>query len=94
MAKHISGNGSGKVNVHQQDMGGWVRVFTEPLASIPDELHVWLSHALTEWFRQRPQLRLRCVLPVTRGGDTVELHAWYDLQVFPDLSGQHPTPQP
>jgi hypothetical protein len=71
------------VNVHQQDMGGFVRVFTDPLSAVPDELHVWLSHALTEWFRQRPQLRMRCVLAVTRGGDTGELHAWYDLHVFP-----------
>jgi hypothetical protein len=93
MTRHISGNGSGKVNVHQQDMGGFVRIFTDPLSAVPDELPVWLSHALTEWFRQRPQLRMRCVLAVTRGGDTVELHAWYDLHVFPDVSGQKPVPQ-
>ena len=92
MAKHTPGNGSGKFNVHQEDMGGWVRVFTDPLASVPDDLAVYLSLALTEWFRQRPQLRMRTVVPVVRDGATVEMHAWYDLHVFPDLSGQRPTP--
>ena len=85
------GNGSGRFNVHQTDMGGWVRVFTDPATEVPRDLAVYLSDALTEWFRQRPQLRLRTVLPVTRDGTTVELHAWYDLGVFPDLAGQQPT---
>jgi hypothetical protein len=60
---------------------------------MPEELPVWLSHALTEWFRQRPQLHLRAVVPVVRDGDTVEMHAWYALHVFPDISGHNPTPQ-
>ncbi len=73
-------------------MGGWVRVAPGKAASYPEDLPVFLSHALTEWFRERPQFRLRCVLPVCHNGETVELHAWYDLQVFPDLSGQAPKP--
>jgi hypothetical protein len=63
------------------------------LSLVPTELGVWLSHALTEWFRQRPHLRLRCIVPVLREGDTCELRAWYDLHVFPDLSGQQPIPK-
>jgi hypothetical protein len=27
------------------------------------------------------------VLPVYKGGDTVELHVWYEQHLFPDLSG-------
>jgi hypothetical protein len=92
MATHTPGNGSEKFNVHQADMGGWVRVFTDSTATVPEDLAVFLSHALTEWFRQRPHLRMRAVVPVTRDGSTVELHAWYDLGVFPDLAGQHPGP--
>jgi hypothetical protein len=71
-------------------MGGWVRVFTDHGAAVPEDLAVFLSLALTEWFRQRPQLRIRAVVPVVRGGETTELHAWYDAGVFPDLSGQKP----
>ena len=67
-------NGSGRFNVHQTDMGGWVRIYTDPATEVPPDLAVYLSHALTEWFRQRSQLRLRAVLPVTRDGTTVELH--------------------
>jgi hypothetical protein len=69
-----AGNGSGKVNIHQQDMGGWVRIYADAAAAASDDLMVWLSHSLTEWFRQRPQLRMKTVAAMTRGGDTVELH--------------------
>jgi hypothetical protein len=88
--KQQPGNGSSKVFVHQEDMGGWVRVYPDRLASLPEDFAVYLSHALTQWFRDRPQLRIRCVVPIQRDGDTVELHAWFELGVFPDLSGQQP----
>jgi hypothetical protein len=90
MAKHTPGNGSSKFPVHQQDMGGWVRVFTDKTATVPDDFPVFLSLALTEWFRQRPQLRLRTVVPICRNGNTVELHAWFELHVFPDPSRPPP----
>jgi hypothetical protein len=71
-----------EVKVHHRDMGGWVRFYTdEKPADVPD-LHNYLSYALTNWFRERPQLGLCCVLPVNRDGNTVELHAWYTLHVF------------
>src|SRR5262245_61736279 len=62
------GNGSGKINIHQADMGGWVRVFTDDTTVVPADFPVYLSHALTEWFRQRPQLRMRSVVVVVRDG--------------------------
>jgi hypothetical protein len=86
------GNGSTRVDVHTQDMGGWVRVFTDP-GRLSDELPLYLSHALTEWFRQRPQLRVRFAVPVSKDGETVELHAWYDMVLFPDVSAKEPTPK-
>ena len=78
-------NGSGNFEVHQHDMSGWVRIFPEPGTPLPEDLGYYLSQTLTEWFRQRPHLRLRCVVPVSRDGDTVELHAWYEVHVFPTL---------
>lgn len=36
--------------------------------------------------RKRPHLRVRFVVPITRDGDTAELHAWYDQVLFPDTS--------
>jgi hypothetical protein len=90
MPTHTPGNGSGKFNVNTQDLGGWVRVFTDSMATVPDDVALFLSHALTEWFRQRPHLPMRTVIPITRDGRTVELNAWYDLGVFPELAGQHP----
>ncbi|MGO8749171.1 MAG: hypothetical protein ACLQNE_24700 [Thermoguttaceae bacterium] len=84
------GNGSSKIAIHSVDMGGWVRVHTDKLNVVPDDLAVFLSHALSEWFRQRPQLAMRCVTSVVRDGYTIELHAWYTLHVFPDKTGQKP----
>jgi len=66
-------------------MGGWVRVFLgrgEPTG----EVAKFLSHGLTDWMRKRPHLRVRFVVPITRDGDTAELHAWYDQVLFPDTS--------
>jgi hypothetical protein len=88
--RHQPGNGSSKVIVHQTDMGGWVRIYTDRPSEGADDLPVFLSHALTGWFRERPQLRMRCAVPIQRNGQTVELHAWFDLGVFPDVSGQQP----
>ena len=84
------GNGSSRFNVHQDDMGGWVRVFTDHRGPLPEDFPVFLSQALSEWFRLRPNLRMRCVVPVVRDGDTVELHAWYEAHLFPAFQGPAP----
>jgi hypothetical protein len=81
--KHQSqGNGSGKFEIGYHDMGGWVRICAGK-QNLPEDLPVYLSKVLTEFFRKQPQLLLRCVVPIQRDGDTVELHAWYDSHVFP-----------
>ncbi len=74
-----------RFEIVQEDMGGWVRVFLgrgEPTG----ELGKFLSHGLADWMRKRPQFRVRCIVPINRDGDTVELHAWYDQVLFPDTS--------
>jgi hypothetical protein len=75
------GNGSSRLEIVEQDLGGWVRLSAK--GNIMDALPVFLSQTLTKWFRQRPHLRLTCVVPITRDGATVELHAWYECHVFP-----------
>ncbi len=85
-------NGSG-FEVGQQDMGGWVR-FVAGRQNLPEDLAVYLSSALSDWSRQRPQLRMKCVVPVQRDGNTVELHAWYEAHVFPAAQGRRPAGQP
>jgi len=74
-----------RIGINQLDMGGWVRVYLgqgEPSG----EIAPFLSHALNGWFRERPHLRLRLILPVTRNGNTVELQAWYEQILFSDQS--------
>jgi hypothetical protein len=71
-------------------MGGWVR-FCAGKVNLPDDLPIFLSQALSGWFRQRPYLRMRCVVPIQQDGNTVELHAWYDAYVFQPLQGPAPS---
>jgi hypothetical protein len=91
--KRPLGNGSGKFEIGQHDMGGWVRIVAGR-QNLPDDLPVYLSQALSDWFRQRPHLRMRCVVPVQKDGNTVELHAWYEAHVFPAAQGPRPEGQP
>jgi hypothetical protein len=73
-------------------MGGWVRIVAGR-QNLLDDLPVYLSQALSDWFRQRPQVRMRCVVPVHRDGNTVELHAWYEAHLFPPVRGPQPAPE-
>jgi hypothetical protein len=84
--KQHSGNGSGKFNIHSVDMGGWVRIHPDKTAHLPSDFAVFLSSALSDWFRHRPQLRMRNVVPISRDGNTVELRAWFDCHVFPSTA--------
>jgi hypothetical protein len=78
------GNGSGKFEIGQADMGGWVRVFPAMAEDVGrEDLAVYLSQTLADWFRQRPQLHMKCVVPVNKDGSTVELHAWYEIHLVP-----------
>jgi hypothetical protein len=86
------GNGHPEFRITQQDMGGWVRGFLDDPRRVPDNAAVYLSHALAQWFRERPQLRMRFAVPIDREGNTVELHAWYDAVQFPDVSPLAPKP--
>jgi hypothetical protein len=90
--KPDGGNGSGKFDIGHHDMGGWVRVCAGN-GNLPDDLPIFLSQALTDWFRQRPHLHLHCVVPIQQDGNTVELHAWYDAHLFPPTQGPRPKGQ-
>jgi hypothetical protein len=79
-------NGSGKFDIGAHDMGGWVRITPSQSADSAADLPGFLAHRLSEWFREHPHHRLLCVVPITRDGATVELHAWYEQHLFPDTS--------
>jgi hypothetical protein len=87
MKQKPGGNGSGKIDIGIQDMGGWVQVRLSRNYDLPDDIHIGLSAALTHWCRANPQHRVRFVVPIQRDGNTIALHAWYDTVLFPDTSG-------
>jgi hypothetical protein len=49
-------------------------------------LPFYLAHRLSHWLWENAHLRLLCVVPICKDGDTVELHAWYEQHLFPDSS--------
>lgn len=87
------GNGSGRFEITHTDMGGWVQVFpAKDEEADRKDLGVYLSQSLAEWFRKRPHLHLKCVVPIDRDGTTVELHAWYEVHLLPPTpAGPRPT---
>jgi hypothetical protein len=92
MRPRPQGNGSGKFETTHVNMGGWVRVFPSKAEDAGrEDLAVYLSQALAEWFRKRPELRMKCVVPISREGTTVEMHAWYEVHLLPPTTeGPHP----
>ena len=81
-SKKPGGNGSSSVPIHGTDMGGWVRFFTDKPEPLPEAFPVFLSLALADWFRKRPQFYMRTVVPISKDGTTAELHAWYDVHIL------------
>ncbi len=75
---------NGKINVHIENKGGWIRVFLHDDAPAED-LTPYLSHTLTNWIRKNNQYQIRFVIPITRDGNTVEFHAWYQQVHFPNI---------
>lgn len=71
------------VSIHYEERNGLVRIFTDLEFRAHPQLPLYLSQTLSHWFHEHPQFCLRDVVPINRGGDMVELHAWYDLRVFP-----------
>ncbi len=81
MAGSGPGNGSGRFDVGAHDMGGWVRVLAGSTANPESEdFALALSDRLTLFFAEHPHLMLASVAAINRGGATVELHAWYEVE--------------
>jgi hypothetical protein len=93
MKRSQHGNGSGKFDIGAHDMGGWVRVIAGQTASHVEDLGFYLAHRLSRWFREHPHLRLMSVVPITKDGNTVELHGWYVQHLFADISPLSQKPQ-
>ena len=77
----------GESNIRCEDRGGWLRVYAEPPGPPATELALHLSQALTAWLSDHRHLHLSQVIPVVRGGNTVELHCWLGIHSFPAVQG-------
>ena len=66
-----------RFEINIEDHMGYLRVYMgrgEPNG----ELARFLSGTLAQWMQNHPEQRIVAVAPVSRYGDTVELHAWFE----------------
>jgi hypothetical protein len=80
------GNGSGNVNIEVTDHGGWITIYPTSVSAADDfggDLALGLAKSLNRWIEERPKLRTRFVVPITRNGRTFELYAWYEKEPSP-----------
>ncbi len=68
-----------KVTIDRVDMGtGWVCFQAGDKPPPPDQLPAFLNQTLYTWLKRNPEFRLRAVLPIVEGGNTVLIHVWFD----------------
>jgi hypothetical protein len=53
---------------------------------LDSNLSFYLAHRLSDWLLENAHLRLKCVGPISKDSNTVELHAWYEQHLFRDIS--------
>ena len=61
------------IEEHMWVLGGFMGR-CEPIG----ELAPFLSGTLAQWMQNNPDQRIIAVAPISRDGDTVELHAWFE----------------
>ena len=71
-----------QITIGRVDLGtGWV-CFQAGNQTPPSEaLPGYLSQTLCTWLQLNPAFKVRAVLPISVGGNTVALHEWFDLCV-------------
>jgi hypothetical protein len=75
------------VQIHNMDLGGWLRFFSNPETKDLPDLPFYLSYAVSQFFRTRPHYRPYAIVPIHKDGKTVEMHVWYAQVGFPDYTG-------
>jgi hypothetical protein len=84
MNRNAPGNGSGKIDLVTEDMGGWIVVRPAKLGDWHnEELPSALRWGLQKYFRDHPNLRLLSVTALTHEGSVVELVAVYGTPLPP-----------
>ena len=66
-----------KFEINIEDHMGFLRI-TMGRGEPAGELAQFLSATLAQWITDHPENYLLAVAPISRDGDTVELHAWFE----------------
>jgi hypothetical protein len=75
------------VQIHNVDLGGCLRFFSNPETKELPDLALYLSYAVSQFFRSKPHYRPYSIVPINHDGKTVEMHVWYSQVGFPDYTG-------
>jgi hypothetical protein len=80
------GNGSSKIEIEAIDRGGWIIFRPSGAVHVVTDVPHALVWSMQQWFESRPHLRLRSALAISKDGNTVEIHGFYEQVAWPSSS--------
>jgi hypothetical protein len=82
MGLRHDGNGASKTVIEFREELGHALICPADTANHPSDIALIINRAFNDWLLKHPTIRVRAALPITRDGQTVALHVWFDR---PDL---------
>jgi len=68
-----------KITIDRIELGtGWVCFQGGETPPEPDQLPWFLNDAITTWINRNPEFKIRTMLPIVVGGNTVAVNIWFD----------------
>jgi hypothetical protein len=83
MSFRHGGNGESKTLIDFHEGAGYVLICPRDTANHPADIAVIINRAFNDWMAKHPGIRIRSALPITREGNTVALHVWFDRPDVP-----------
>ncbi len=67
------------ITIDRIELGtGWVCFQGGESPPAPDQLPWFLNDAITTWINRHPEFKIRTMLPIVVGGNTVAVNIWFD----------------
>ena len=91
MSSRHGGNGESKTFIDYHEGPGYVLICPRDTTNHPADIALILNGALNEWLHKHLGIRVRAALPITRDGQTVAIHLWFDR---PDMEAPRQREEP
>jgi hypothetical protein len=91
MSSRHGGNGESKTLIDFHEGPGYALICPRDTANHPADIALILNRAFNDWLRKHAGIRVRAALPITRDGQTVAIHVWFDR---PDIEAPRQQEEP